>query len=180
MQIKINAGFYLLCAVLVLLFPIKWVVAWIVAMSAHELFHYFALRILGVQIYEISVAGGGAIMKTESLTKLEEIIAALAGPIGGLALLLLSRWAPYVAICGAIQSAYNLIPLFPLDGGRAMLRFLQLMFHDAQGLAIYRFIKFLFCIGIIILSLIGHYLGFGIAPIIAAVFIIGKCSCKHG
>ncbi len=119
-------------------------------------------------------------MKTEPLTKLEEIIAALAGPIGGLALLFLSRWAPYVAICGAIQSAYNLIPLFPLDGGRAMLRLLQLMFHDAQGLAIYRVIRFLFNIGIIFLSLIGHYLGFGIVPIIAAIFVIAKCSCKHG
>ena len=49
-----------------------------------------------------------------------EVVCILAGPLGGLSLLLLCRRFPRVAICGMLQSVYNVLPIYPLDGGRAL------------------------------------------------------------
>ena len=62
-------------------------------------------------------------METASMSPVREAICALAGPLGSFSLLLISEYFPEAAVCGLIQGAYNLIPIFPLDGGR-VVRFL--------------------------------------------------------
>ena len=49
-----------------------------------------------------------------------ELLAVLAGPAGSLLLLSLYRVLPRVAVCAAVQGFYNLLPIEPLDGGRAL------------------------------------------------------------
>lgn len=119
-QISIKPELMLLLALVLLLLPIGWVLAWFGAVAFHEAFHYLALRLSGSKIFSIQLCASGAVMNTEPLNRGREFICTLAGPVGGLLLLLLSRWFPRVAICGLFQSLYNLLPIFPLDGGRAM------------------------------------------------------------
>ena len=54
------------------------------------------------------------------MSPIREAICALAGPLGSFSLLLISEYFPEAAVCGLIQGAYNLIPVYPLDGGRLM------------------------------------------------------------
>lgn len=171
-------GFFFLCAIFALLFPLKWILAWIIAMGVHELFHYIALRLFNITVYEISPGLRGVIMKTEALPIHVEIISALAGPIGGLSLLLFSHWLPYVAICAAVQSAFNLLPLYPLDGGRVLLGVLEMVFNE-HGMKIYVVIKWFIIALMSICAIAAVYLGLGIIPIIIVSFIILKSSCKH-
>ena len=56
-----------------------------------------------------------------------ELICILAGPAASLLLLCLARIFPRVAICGLIQGCYNLLPIAPLDGGRALHCLLSLL-----------------------------------------------------
>ena len=44
----------------------------------------------------------------------------LAGPCGSLLLMCFAVWFPRTAVCGFIHGLYNLIPVYPLDGGRAL------------------------------------------------------------
>ena len=59
------------------------------------------------------------------MTGLAGFVIALAGPFGGLVLLLTARWLPRLAICGLMQSVFNLLPISPLDGSRAVSAMLQ-------------------------------------------------------
>ena len=111
-------GFAFLALVL-LLVPLKWLLAAIVAASVHELGHFAALRHCGVEISQLRFDIGGAKMKVGCLGRGQEFVCSLAGPVAGLCLVLFARWMPRTAVCACIQSAYNLLPIYPLDGGRA-------------------------------------------------------------
>ena len=119
-RIDIAASAFVLIALMLLVLPLQWLFAAVIAAVIHELLHYLALRLLGVRINRVEVGLFGAIMDVEPIPAYKELICALAGPMGGLCLLLLTRWIPRIAICAAVQSCYNLMPLYPLDGGRAI------------------------------------------------------------
>lgn len=113
-------GFYIFLATAIIIIPVKWVIAWLVAALVHELFHIVCLLLFGFKITHIEFDFGGASIHTERLSGIAMALCALSGPAGSALLLLLTRVAPRVAICAAIQFAYNLLPVYPLDGGRAL------------------------------------------------------------
>lgn len=49
-----------------------------------------------------------------------ELLCVLAGPAVSFSLLALARFFPRIAICGLVQGIYNLLPIYPLDGGKAL------------------------------------------------------------
>lgn len=119
-RISVMSEMLLVLAMLLLLLPLQWVFAWFGAVAFHEACHYGALRLCGNRVFRIKLTLSGAFMETEALTRGKGFFCALAGPVGGLLLLFLAGWFPRLAICGLFQSAYNLLPIFPLDGGRAL------------------------------------------------------------
>lgn len=118
--VSISAGAFLLGALLLLILPLKWLLAAVCAAFIHELCHLAAMKLTGSQVHEICIGRGGAAIKIGPMDSGRELICALSGPIGGLLLLLFARWIPRIAICAGIQSVYNLLPIYPLDGGRAL------------------------------------------------------------
>lgn len=110
----------ILAAAILLLVPLRWALAWITAALWHELFHCLALLLCGRRVYGISIGICGAQIYTDNLRDLETFVCALAGPVGGLTLLLFSAIFPRLALCGLLQSIFNLLPVYPLDGGRVL------------------------------------------------------------
>lgn len=97
------------------------------AATFHELGHILCLRYTGATIHTLSLGLHGAVMETAPLSYGQEILCALAGPAFGLLLLPLSRVYPWLAFWGLCQSLYNLLPLYPLDGGRVLRALLCLL-----------------------------------------------------
>ena len=117
-RLSISGGAFVLTAAGVLLLPLPWLAAALGAGTAHELGHLLALRAMGEPIREIRLGAFGAAIELDSLSPGRELVSAAAGPGAGLALVLLGRWMPRLAFCAAVQSAFNLLPIFPMDGGR--------------------------------------------------------------
>lgn len=109
-----------------LILPLRWLLAAILAAAFHEGCHWLAVRLCGGSITALHIGSGGAQMDAVGLSAGKNLICSLAGPVGGLFLLLFMRWIPCIALCALCQSAYNLLPIGPLDGGQALRSFCRL------------------------------------------------------
>lgn len=118
-EFRIQGEALVLLALWVLLMP-RWVFPMLLAASVHELGHIAALKLYGIRIHRISVDVGGARIETGELLPGQELVCALAGPGAGLMLCLLWRWMPRTAFLALGQSVFNLLPIYPMDGGRAL------------------------------------------------------------
>ena len=107
-------------ALLLLTLPLPWLAAAVTAAVIHEMGHLLILRLLGAGRSEIRVGCTGAKIHTAFSEPWRELVCAAAGPVVGLLLLPAARWFPRIAVCGLAQSVYNLLPVYPLDGGRML------------------------------------------------------------
>ncbi len=121
---KFSSGFsalpLLIGALVLLILPLKWIAAALFAALWHELCHYLAVKLCGADIEHIHLGSNGTVMECGALPPGKELLCDLAGPVGGILPLLLIRWLPRTAVCAFFLSSYNLLPIFPLDGGRAL------------------------------------------------------------
>lgn len=125
---KITAAACIFGALALMILPLRWLLALMIAAAVHELFHCIALKVCGIPIHSVTIDFGGAVIETGEIAPGMETICALAGPVGSFSLLLLAQWMPLTALFGAVQGIYNLLPIYPMDGGRALRSLLELIF----------------------------------------------------
>lgn len=169
------AGGLILAAFWVLVLPLKWLAAAVIAAAVHEAFHFAAVQLCGGRVTAFGVAAGGAVMAAEDLSPAKQLICSLAGPIGGLVLLLAAKWIPLVAICSFVLSAYNLLPIFPLDGGRALCIALKIMFSPQTAKTVETVIRTAFLTLLTAAAVVlGYYFKLGVLALILPVSVIVK------
>ena len=127
-SVQVDPWTYVLGALLVLLLPLNWLLAAVAAAAFHELCHWLCIRLLGGRVFRLRIGPGGAVIETGLSGRGRELLCALAGPAGSLLLVSLCRVLPKLAICAGIQGLFNLLPVYPLDGGRALRCGLELLF----------------------------------------------------
>lgn len=180
MKLTCSGSFLFLLAAAFILVPIPWLAAWICTLIIHECFHYIALRLCGGNVQSIQVGHNGIIMETRSLSFLKEAICAYAGPIGGLLVLLLAKHIPRVAICTLFLSAYNMLPIFPLDGGRGLGCLLRKYLSKSKAERVQRCIENGTLLIIILFSIYAVMrLGLGLLPAgIATILLVRSKGIK--
>lgn len=119
-MIRVDSFSCFFAALLLLILPLQWMVAACLAAVFHELCHIGAIYLTGGQVYRLHIGVGGARIQTDFSSPGQELLCALAGPAGSLLLLLLYRKYPRLALCGGVQGFFNLLPVYPRDGGRAL------------------------------------------------------------
>lgn len=134
-------GFLLLGAALALLDG-EGVLLWaLLAAAVHELGHYAAVRLQGGAVKELRLTISGGEMTLDRrcpLTYAGELAAVLAGPGASLALawaaLRMGEHGWLLAGLSLCLGGFNLLPVWPLDGGRALLLILSgFLPHDAAA-----------------------------------------------
>lgn len=128
-KVQVEYGLYIVLAVAFVLIPLPLLLSWCCAVVVHEVGHFAALRILRIPVMSLSLSTRGIIMETGTMLPYEELFCAAAGPLCSALLLLTARFLPIIAICGAVQGTFNLLPILPLDGGR-MIRALANIFQQ--------------------------------------------------
>ena len=101
-----------------LLFPVRFLVGVLLAAAVHEIGHLIAIRLTGGRVRTIRLQAFGARIETDPMEPGREILCALAGPMAGALAILAWRVYPELAAAGIVQTVFNLIPVYPLDGGR--------------------------------------------------------------
>ena len=122
--LRIKPEAFFLGAMCLYLLPFQWVIGASAAAVVHEIAHLAALRITGASICSVTVGALGAKIETGPLEAGQEVLCSLAGPLGSFSMLLFCRVFPEAALWGLAQGLFNLIPVYPMDGGRAIRCFL--------------------------------------------------------
>ena len=125
-QVEVTAGFCLLMALMLLILPLEWLLALGLAVMLHELGHILALGLLDVPIFGITLSGRGVLLSVGTMLPHQAFLCALAGPLVSISLWLWVGWIPRAALLGMVQGIFNLLPVLPLDGGRAVAAVLDL------------------------------------------------------
>lgn len=184
-MIRIQPSVFLLAAFLILLIPFNWLIAAILASIFHETGHLAAICMTGGRIESVTVGFTGIQIHSAILQRRNELICAAAGPLASMLLLVFSHSIPKLAICGAIQGAFNLLPVCPMDGGR-MLNCLMQWLLPGKADRICKAAEYLILLILLAISLMVSYrLKGGILSVLCFItaftrLLSGKTPCKSG
>lgn len=134
---SLDPGAAMLLGLLIFTLRPQEMTALLTAAAVHEIGHWTCLKWMHVPVYGFTVAISGPVLHCgEASNCFGQMAAALSGPVAGIAL-----WAALRAVwpmCAGLSlflSLVNLLPIYPLDGGRAIR-------------AVVRREGFLFCFGL--------------------------------
>ena len=151
----------------------------------HELGHSIMASKMGYKLKKIKLMPFGAIVsgQAQNVENLQEIKIALAGPITNI---LVSVF--FVALWWVVPELYaftdivveanlslaiiNLLPIFPLDGGRVLLSTLSTFLTRKKSLTICKVIAFIFCFILLLLFFLSIFYTINLSLIFFALFII--------
>lgn len=116
--------------------------SYLIAIVLHELAHLFVARKLGYKINNIKLIPFGICLNinSNSILPTDEVKIAIAGPLLNLVLGFLTlafwwifpeiyNWTNIFCYANFVTCLFNLIPAFPLDGGRVVLALLKQKFE---------------------------------------------------
>ena len=130
--------------------PLPWIIASLCAAIVHEAGHYIVTFLLTGERAQLSIQLFHSVLRVPDTSRKNELLCTLAGPIAGISLLLLQPIFPRLALCACVQSAFNLLPIYPLDGGRILRCVLVMACKPERAARIYGITEIVFrCIVVI-------------------------------
>jgi len=172
MKVKISPFFWIFAVIMFLFGNGGEFIVYFIMVVFHEMAHAEVARRYGYALSTINLMPYGASLtgSFESLRPSDEIKIALAGPMANIiiAIVCVALWwlAPIsyfftlpIVYCNISLALFNLLPIFPLDGGRVLLAFLSQKYPRQM---IYRKLKIVGIVVGIIFSLL----------FIASIFVV--------
>ena len=116
----LSGNFCIAAAFALFIVPIQWCAGAFLAAIVHELSHIAAIYLMGEEIFDIRISMFGSTIETHPVKKGREVVCAAFGPLGSLIFSSVFSFFPEAALCALVQGLYNLLPVYPLDGGRIL------------------------------------------------------------
>ena len=112
----------------------------------HELSHMITALCIGVDIEEINLLPFGANARyVGNVSKVKELIITISGPLATLFFIYLYKNDIYQSINYLILF-YNLLPIYPLDGGRILRNIFMAFLGNDKGLIMSKYTTIIFII----------------------------------
>lgn len=132
--IRVEPSFLIFLCVCYYFDPVGCFWPFLLGLCAHEGGHLLALAAVGCPVRRLRLTALGAQMQTEACSYLKEALAAAAGPAMNLLLFVLcAKPAPIAALVNLALLCYNLLPFYPLDGGRLLRCVLHILLPDEKA-----------------------------------------------
>lgn len=120
MSVEVTPGFALLLAFLLCIDPAELSLPFLLAAALHELGHLICMKLLRIPVYRLRIGLTGAILSTGTMNRRQEWKVAATGPLINLLCALVAP-NPGFAQVNLLLACFNLLPVWPLDGGRILL-----------------------------------------------------------
>ena len=130
-KVEITAGFLLFLCAYYYFDPAESFFPFLLSLSLHELGHLTALWLCKTSVHRLRFTLSGTVIQTAPQNYRQEIVTAAAGPLMNffLAAALLHK-LPEIALLNLGLLLYNLLPIYPLDGGRILRATLHLLLEQ--------------------------------------------------
>lgn len=166
-SLEVRPGAVVLLSGLYFLLPLRWYARLALTVTVHELGHVAALILCGAQACGLRMEGCGLVLRcTPPEGALRTVTAALAGPAAGAGLFCILRGLGYIA-CAELSllfSCVNLLPVLPLDGGRALYAALSALAGERAAERTLDVLGLVLPVALMVLGLALFARGFGLAP----------------
>lgn len=165
-RIAVQPGAVLAAGTLIFLLKPGELLALCLAAAVHELGHLAALALLGSEVSAISLELTGLrIFCVAPESACAACFAALAGPLAGVGLFFILRGVglSQAAEISLWLSAINLLPVLPLDGGRALLAALERLCGGTAARKTLAALGFAVPVALMALGLAALRAGYGLA-----------------
>lgn len=139
----------------------------VLSILIHEIFHSIAARKYGIKISEVEIFPFGGIAKFENIrtiTPKEEIIICAIGPLSNLIIIILflslrvfyfdSYLIDYIIKVNKVIFIINVLPIFPLDGGKIVRAILSLFIGYKASTIRLVYITYFLCTFIILYDIL--------------------------
>ncbi len=154
-HVDLRPGFVMFAIVLAALDQSGSVLPIVLAMAVHELAHVAAVRLCGGHVRALTLRFADLRICTDGLGYRQELLVALAGPLVNLVCgAALGRRCAAFAAYSLLLGLYNLLPVWPLDGGRMVRCALSERLPPVRAQQLGQRISLLCCGALVLLGLV--------------------------
>lgn len=140
--------------------------------AAHELGHLAALSVFGIRVERVRLGAFGAVIQTGPMAPGVEAVCAFAGPgVNLFAFWALRRSLPGAAVISLLLALGNLLPIWPMDGGRVLRALANLMLSLRASIVLETAVA---CVTLVLLGLVSLLAcgRLGVGPAILYVLLL--------
>ncbi len=150
----------------------------LLAMTVHELAHLLAMKLCQIPALGVSLRLSGAMIRCGFCGYWQEAACAAAGPAASLALgFAVIRIAPQLAAVSLLLGMGNLLPVYPLDGGRILRAVLMKKLDEGLAASVLTRVTFVTCCVLMACACwLTAELQMGLWPVFAALVVL----CRVG
>lgn len=183
-KFKFSILFVLLAIAILLFDSIKNFLIYFLAIMLHELAHAFVARKLGYKLNKFFIMPYGACLNYDSniFSGNDEIYISIAGPILNIIMCILCvaiwwlfpetyYYLDYFCFCNLMLASFNLLPCFPLDGGRVFVSLLSNKVEREKAFKIATIFNYILCSFLIILFVISVFFEINFSFLFIAIFL---------